>query len=508
MSEPPLVFQRTPRSHRRLVVRHGVAWSTFSEVAQFALNFAAMLLLVRIIPPAEYGKATAATSVLVLLTSFSASGLLGHVIQLHEGEEPDWTLHWHAALVVQGTLFVVANLVAGIYWLLPSYRPAAPLLHIGSLGCLLNLPHLFAYHLLQRELDFRRSRVGIVLSSLASTVTTVALGLAGGGAYAIVIGAQVAGLLPLTVYLFAIRRWRPVGPWIRWPEWRRHGDSVRFGGQQMLLGMLWGARGTLEAVIFPAAIGFGAMGLLGRATGLHGQTVGRASMILRDAVYPLLPRSAGDPNTFARHTTLFVQATLLAVLPGAVALGLLGPALSRVLYGNKWIAADPLIWPVALSGLGLGLFSVGLLVVQAASRLRATLLLAIAEATLAAPIVFVTLLGVSLERYAWMAAFAELAAGALALGVAARHLTRRWGWDAVAPSGVAAASGAATLLALRPLVSTARPGAQLGVLVPAFLLAAILGLRVAFPHVLRDILVRLKGGSVLLRWLALRHSRT
>ncbi len=507
MSEPVRGPSLTPRSARRAVVSRGVTWNLISEVAQIVFNFAAMLLLVRIIPPAEYGKATAATSVLVLLTAFSAAGLLSHVLQLHDGEDPDWTLHWHAALVIQGSLFLVANLIAGVYWLLPAYRPAAPLLHIGSIGCLLNLPHLFAYQLLQRELDFRTSRLGLVLCSLANTTTTVALGLAGFGAYAIVIGAQVAGLLPLTIWLFAIRRWRPDGAWFVWPEWTRHAESLRFGGQQMSLAFLATARGSLEAAVLPGTIGFGAIGLLGRAVGLQAQTAGRAGNILRDTVYPLLPRSAGDPPTFARHTTLFAQATLLAAAPAAILVGMLGPHLSRVLYGAKWIAADPLIWPAALAGLGLATFQGGMLVVQAASRLRATLLIAAAEAALAAPIVLLTLGGATLERYAWLVAFAELAAGLIALLAASRHLTRDWAWSVLAPGGVAAAAGASAIFALRTPLGAMRPGAQLAIMLIAFLAAALVGLRVGFPSVLLGTLGRLRGGQTLLGWLGLRQSR-
>ncbi len=496
----------TPRTVRRTVLSRGVAWNVFSEVAQTAFNFAAMLLLVRIISPADYGRATAATSVLVLLTAFSAAGMLGHVLQLPDGEEPDWTLHWHAAFVLQGGLFLAANAVAGVYWLLPAYRPAAPLLHIGSIGCLLNLPHLFAYQLLQRELDFRRSRLGIVLSSLANTTTTVVLGLSGFGAYAIVIGAQVAGLMPLPIYLLVIRRWRPAGPWFRWPEWRQHADSLRFGGQQMSLATLASARGALEAAVLPGTLGFGAIGLLGRAMGLHAQTAGRVGNILRDTVYPLLPRSASHAPTFARHSTLFVQTALLAAMPAAVLVGLLGPQLSRVLYGSKWVAADPLIWPAALAGLGLAALQAGLLVVQAASRLRATLMLAAVEAMLITPTVLATLAGTSLERFAWLACGAELVAGTVAISAASRHFGPGWAWATLAPGITAAGAGASAVLALQARLGAMPPGAQLAIALPCFLLAALLGLRVGFPVVLRDLLGRLRGGATLLRWLGLRPS--
>ena len=496
----------TPRTARRAVLSQGVAWTAFAELAQLVLNLGGMLLLVRVIPPAEYGKAGAATSVLVLLNAFSSPSVLGHTLQLADGDEPDWTLHWHVAAVIQASLATLALTLSVVARFMPAYESLAPLLLFGAVGFCLNLPHSFALQLLLRELDFRRSRVGLVASSLLGTVTTIGLGLTGYGAVAILAGAQVAGLMPLPIWLLFIRRWRPTGPWFSWPAWRRHAPALRFGAQQIGASLLQAARGAVEGAVLPATLGFVPIGLLGRAQALHTHTTGRIAGVLRDTVYPLLPRSAGDRATFARHTTLFAQASLLAAVPSAVGLGLMGPQLSRVLYGAKWVAADALIWPAALAGLGVVTFTAGLLVVQAASRLRATLALTAVEATLAAPLAVLTMAGIGLERYAWLAAAAELVAGLVALRVAARHFGAGWGWPVLAPPLMAAAAGAAATLALRAPLDGLRAGVQLTIMLPTFAVAAIASLRVAFPGALRDILSRLRGGAVLLRWLALRPS--
>ena len=89
-----------------------------------------------------------------------------------------------------------------------------------------------------------------------------------------------------------------------------------------------------------------------------------------ETVYPLLPRSAGDVAQFARHATLFVQVLQLVAIPGAVFIGMEGQNLSRLLYGMKWIAADPSIWPATLAALGLTLFSLYQSVLLAMSKLR------------------------------------------------------------------------------------------------------------------------------------------
>ena len=92
----------TPRTHRRAVLTRGVAWGASAEVAQITIGFAGMLALARIMPPGEYGKAGAAAGILFLLSAFNASGMLVHTVQMPEGEEPNWSRHWHAAMVLQG----------------------------------------------------------------------------------------------------------------------------------------------------------------------------------------------------------------------------------------------------------------------------------------------------------------------------------------------------------------------------------------------------------------------
>src|SRR5205085_12401136 len=89
-----------------------------------------------------------------------------------------------------------------------------------------------------------------------------------------------------------------------------------------------------------------------------------------ETVYPLLPRSAGNPQQFSRHATLFVQTMLLVSIPGAVFVGIEGPTLSRVLYGAKWVAADPLILPSTIFAWSISTVLIFATVLQARNQLR------------------------------------------------------------------------------------------------------------------------------------------
>lgn len=486
------------RTRQRLIM-HGVFWNSAFQVFVVAVSFGSMLVLVRVIPPAEYGRATAATGILALINCFNCSLFIAHAIQLREGEQPDWRAHWRAGFYIQMALTVACNAAAGVAWLLPSYRPVAPLLHLASLGLLVDWPNQLALTMLRRDMNFRRMRLiqstGVLLTAGAS----VWLGLQGAGAYAIILGANVLHGLPFGFDLLFIRRWRPPADWWRWPDWAGYRQALGFGGKLSASGLLNAARGMLEALVLPGTLGYEAMGLLNRAQVLFTTTFGRVNALVVETVYPLLPRSAGDPVQFARHATLFAQTMLLASIPGAVFVGLQGPALSRLLYGQKWIAADPLLWPGTIFAWGVSVLLIFGSVLLAASRMRVWFTVSLLGAALGLPAILVALLGGGTLAYAWALAGGQVAAVIGAMVLASPLLESGWTRRALAPPVVASALAATALM----LTSRFDTGFQLvpGLFLHALVygLVVVLVMRGLFAHPLKEVLIRLPGGDRLAR---------
>jgi 3-mercaptopyruvate sulfurtransferase SseA len=174
------------------------------------------------------------------------------------------------------------------------------------------------------------------------------VGLAGGGAYAIVLGSNVVTPLPFAVDLLFVRRWRPRPGWWRWPDWTLYGPALRFGLQQSGSGLLGGTRGALESVVLPGVVGFVSMGLLDRARALFVATIGRAGQVLVETAYPLLPRYAGDPKLYARHAAQFWQLLMLVLLPGALYLDT-----NQLESPRDWNRRSPEALETALRALGI-----------------------------------------------------------------------------------------------------------------------------------------------------------
>jgi len=496
--------------HHVLVLR-GVAWTTVYRVVEVLASFAAMLVLVRVIAPAEYGRAGAVVGLVTLLNAFSCSLFMGAALQLPDDVEPDWSLHWSAGFYIQLVVSAACQLVAGVCWFYPAYRQIAPLVHLAGIGILLDWPNWLGGVMLRRAMNFRRLEILNGVATFMSLGVTLAMGVAGGGAYAIVLGGNVARALPFGADLLLVRRWRPAAGWWRWPDWNAYRPALRFGFQQTGSALLHGARGALEAAVLPGLLGYAALGLFNRAQALFAATVGRVGGVLVETVYPLMPRYAANLESYPRRATLFLQVVCLCAVPGAVYVGLEGTALSRLLYGERWIAADPLILPCALLGVGQVVLLTASGILLAANRLKACFLLDVTAAVLSVSMIGVAWTAGGLHAYTWAAAAGALVAAAVALYSAAPLLADGWLRTVLLPPMLSSAAGVILIMALQSLWA---PYPAIGRLVASgsvFALGSALTLRAIFPSSLTAVLSRIPGGErvcgcLRLRPLATRHA--
>ena len=491
-------------ARHRLVAR-GLRWNTAYQVFASGLGLAAMLVLVRVIPPGEYGRYGAVLGVLTLLNSLSSGVFAAQALQLPDDVEPDWSLHWSAGLYIQASQAFLCHGIAALCWMAPSYRPLAPLFHLAALGMLLDWPAQLRIAMLRREADFRRLKLLLATATVLSLTLTLGVGLAGGGAYAIVLGSNVIQAVPFGADLLLVRRWRPRPRWWHWPGWTEYRPALTFGLQQAAVTLLSRSRGALEALVLPRAVGYFSMGLLNRARALFTLTAERPGSVLAEVGYPFLPRSAADARRYARHATLFAQGILLVLVPGAVYVGIEGRELSRLLYGERWMAADPLILPAAAAGLALAVSGIGSSLLLGSNRLRRCTMLEAFGALLTLPALGIAWAGGDIAAYAWAIAAGQALGAAVTLRGASPLMATGWMRSALLPPALSSSLAAVALLAARTAWSHRVPlFASLLLDTAAYWLALALALRSFFPQAMMTVLTQTPGGSHLNRWLRLR----
>jgi O-antigen/teichoic acid export membrane protein len=450
---------------------------------------------VRIIPPGDYGRVAAVLGVLAFVNLFNASQFYQHALQLPEHDEPDWNLHWTCGFYIQVAQSLLCHALAGLCWFVHSYRPIAPLLHIAAVGVLLDWPNSFGAMMLRRQLDLRRLRIVTGTGIAVRLVTVVVLALFGFGAYAIVIANNVVAALPYAIDLLVIRGWQPARSWWRWPSWSGYAVQVRFGLQRTGSNLISGSRGALEAALLPAPLGYAAMGLINRAQTLYGATLGRVGATLNDVAYPFLPRHSGNPERYARYATMYLQVMLLISVPGALFIGQQGPILSRVMYGTKWAAMDPLIWPGALIGLTAAVMGTATSIVMAAGQLRALLVIdAIASVAGIAALAAAWTTRQALP-YSWALAAGQIGASGISVWWASRLLQRGWFHTVLVPPFAAALAGLLAVYAVPIHAMSPLPIVELAMASFVFGLVSLLVMRVGFAGIVSRLLLDVPAGE-------------
>jgi O-antigen/teichoic acid export membrane protein len=478
---------------RRGVITQGLVWTGLLQVFLVGANFVSMLVLVRLLRPSEYGQATAATGVLALINCFNCSYFVAQALQLHEGEEPDWAAHWNAGFYIQFALFIACNVIGLACWMLPAYRPMAGLLNVASIGLLIDCPNQIGLTWLRRDFNYRTLRLVQAVCTSVTVVSSISLALAGAGAVALIVGSNVLHGLPLGLYLLFVKRWRPPGGWWRWPNWKEYLGPLQFGAQLSGSAVLTAGRGILESTVLPVTLGYEAVGLLNRAQVLFSTTGGRVAAVVVETVYPLLPRSAGNPEQFSRHATLFVHTMLLISIPGAAFVGIEGPSLSRLLYGATWVAADPLILPGTVFAWAVSTVMIFATVLQAKNQLRLAFTSSLIAAVSCLPAMFVAITGEGTLRYAWALGIGQAAAAVIAAKLATKLLQRRWFGRGVLPAILAAGAGSLVILLIDARIPAFRPLWRILIDATAFGFVILLVLRAFFGSLLLEVVLRLPG---------------
>jgi O-antigen/teichoic acid export membrane protein len=236
------------------------------------------------------------------------------------------------------------------------------------------------------------------------------------------------------------------------------------------------------------------MGLINRAQGLFQGTLGRFSALVMESAYLVLPRLAANPVEYPRRASAFFQTALLGLIPGGCFVALEGTKLSRLLYGLKWVAADPLLVPGTMAGMFAVILLIAKNILLAANKLRACYMVNAVAAGCAVIPVLVTKFGGGAVAYLWVVVGFQGVAFAIAL-ISARSLLTHAAALGFVPPACAAGVGAAGVLLSQKLPVDLPLAGQLafdGVLY-AFIVIGVL--RFVFPQALLGLLRYLPGGT-------------
>ncbi len=313
----------------------GLLWNFSGAGVQAVLRIGVLLVLARLLTPADFGVVSAALVVVYFSEIFSQLGIGPALVQrpaLHSGHlRTGFTVSTLFGVGLAVLVFATAPLVAGFFRM----PVLAEVLRVLAWVFPLKGLALVAESLLYRELQFRWIATRDVLAYLVGYgIVGLGLAFAGFGVWALV-WAHLAETLVRTGVLLAARP-HPKRPLLAATPLR---ELVYYGGGFTLARLSNYVAQQGNNLIIGRLLGASALGLYGRAYQLTTMPVLLAGGVLDKVLFPAMAKIQDDAAVRSR---IFLEGTAvlnLLTLPLSAACVALAPEIVDFLLGSEWHSA-------------------------------------------------------------------------------------------------------------------------------------------------------------------------
>lgn len=322
---------------------HGAAWMVLFKVIDRPLGLISTFILARLLLPADFGIVAMAMSVIAVIelaTSFSFEAALIQKPQpRREHYDSVWTLNVIVAVICAAATIALAP-VAASYYAEPRLKAVMWTLAVGWLAWGFENIGVVDF---RRELNFRREFWFFASKRLISFAVTVAAALTFRSYWALVTGV-VAGRVSGVLLSYAMHPFRPR------LSLAASRELFSFSGWMLATNLLGAAVSRLPHFVLGRSYGAQALGAY--TVGAEFAQIANSELAapINRALFPGFSRLADRPEEFRRACVGATAVMMLIVLPASVGIAAVAGPLVRVLLGERWGAAMPVIQVLAISG--------------------------------------------------------------------------------------------------------------------------------------------------------------
>jgi O-antigen/teichoic acid export membrane protein len=321
--------------------------STVSQGANFILRMGSMVILARLLVPADFGLVGMATACTGFLELFRDAGLSQATIQRTSiNRSQTSTLFWINLAVGA----ILAFLCAAIAPVLTNFYHEPRLLGVMLvIGASFLLSGAAAQHraVLMRDMRFAVLAAIDIGSLFVSIGVGIGMAAAGKGYWALVgmtVCQNVANVLGV---------WT-IGGWVPGPPRRGVGvrSMLRYGGTLTLNSVLVYIAYNADKVLLGRFWGADALGIYGRAYQFINLPTSNLNTCIGQVAFPALSRLQNDPERLKSYFLKGYGLFLSLVVPITMGCALFAEDIIRVFFGPKWGEAVPvfrLLAPTILS---------------------------------------------------------------------------------------------------------------------------------------------------------------
>jgi lipopolysaccharide exporter len=321
----------------------GVPWTILSYSGAKVISIGMTLVLAHLVAPAQFGLLALATLATNFLNWIADMGFSGTIVLREDLDKRAlgtlltmMTMSGVAAGLIAVALAPLAALVFATPRLTGVLATIAILLPLGSIAG-------FWEAILQRELEFRRRFIALIVQSAATAAVSIPLAAMGAGVWALVFG-QIGGMLALGVVLFA------VAPYHVRPAFDREVARSTFStsGGFLAQGLAMYVRQNVDTVAVGATFSTASVGFYAMANRLGDLVYWMVAAPVAKVTFPSFARTSSAGSDVRPAFLRVLGMVALVSCPVGVLMSAAAEPFVRTLFGVRWL---PMVGPLAIMGL-------------------------------------------------------------------------------------------------------------------------------------------------------------
>lgn len=364
----------------------GTVWSSVERFSVQGIQFVVMIIMARLLTPADYGLVGMLAIFIAVSQSLIDSGFSQALIRKQDRTQTDNSTVFYFNIAVGAALYLIlffsAPAIAAFY----GEPLLCPLTRGIGLGLVFNSLAVVQRALLTVELDFKTQAKASLVGAIASGGLGIWMAYAGYGVWAIV-AQQVGNLLLVTLMLWVLSKWKP--SWVY--SWKSFRELFGFGSKLMLSGLIDTAYRNIYLIVIGKIFKASDLGYFTRAQQFSDLVSTNLTGVLQRVTYPVLCTIQEEDERLRDAYRRILKVTAFVMFPLLVGLGAIARPMVMVLLTDKWIFTATLLVPMCLTGMWYPIHAINLNLLQVKGRSDLFLRLEIIKKVLAVGVLCVTI---------------------------------------------------------------------------------------------------------------------
>lgn len=327
-------------------VRRAFLMSSFEQYMALLVNFAMIVVLARLLTPAQIGLAVVGMGLSATIFSLREFATADFLIQRHKVDGSDirtaFTLGMALALLLAVALHFASNWISEFYDE-PSLRH---FLALTLLAAILDTTAMPTIALLRREMAFGVLARIRTSASVISAATTVTLAWLGYGSISYAWGLLAGGCATATLACAARPAWEDFRPSLA--SWR---ELVAFGRYRGATSTVEKIYETLPQMLLGHIMPMSAVGYYNRANAVCGIPDRVILSPIFAIAFPALAAQVRDGKSVKEAYLRLLSYISVAYWPALIVLALTADAVVHIILGRNWEEVIPVVRLLALAGL-------------------------------------------------------------------------------------------------------------------------------------------------------------